>query len=216
MGLNDIIKYISIGLTIILISSTSSALSIEGSLYTDPMGVYVYNSVLDHKEEIVYEQSAANVPLIQEVKNKKERKQLNKVAGRDLNGYSKLIIKKVDEKNVSIEVDRQEYYRDEAIDLQYKVQGVFAKGTWDDLINDRPVVIALTEESKTKSKSSVKTYLEKLIMNIANQNKAARFFGGFDQAVINKDSFKFNAPFLEGTKKALSQKFNIRSDFRLD
>src|SRR5690606_20064992 len=111
---------------------------------------------------------------------------------------------------------RQEYYQNEAIGLQYKVQGVFAKGTWDDLINDRPVLIALTDEAKTRSKSNVKVYLEKLIMNIANQNKAARFFGGFDKAVINKDSFKFNAPFLEGTKKALSQKFNIKSDFKLN
>ncbi len=216
MGLNAIVKYLSIGLAIILISSTSSALTIEGSLYTDPAGEYVYNSVLDHKEEIVYEQSKANVPLIQEVKNKRERKHLNKVAGRDLDGYSKLIIKKLNDKNVLIQVDRQEYHHKEAIDLQYEVHGVFTNGTWEDLINDRSVVIALTEESKAASKRSVKVYLEQLIMSIANQNKAARFFGGFKDAHINKDSFLFNAPILEGTKRALSQKFQIRSDFRLD
>lgn len=109
MGLNDVMKYFFITLAVSLISVTSSAMNVEinGKLTSTTIGDYSFEGVLDHKEEVVYEQYDANVPVEQIIDKDVKQKNLNAVAGKNIEGYSKLILKKIDEKTVFIEGDRR-------------------------------------------------------------------------------------------------------------
>lgn len=221
MELNSLIKYLFITLAIALISSTSSAITVKGSLYTNPKGTYTYESTLDHKEEIVYEQTGANVPLVQDINNKQDLNKMNSVAGVNLGGYSKLIITKVDEKNVMIESDRQEYITNtEVAKLNYKAAGTISKGTWSDLLANKPVVITLSAASKENLRTRLKSYLSVVIRTMANQKLKAE--GGFKAAVVGSfksimiaDEQTSIESVFEGNKDTMNQRFNMRAGFML-
>ncbi len=229
LDFNMLIKYLFVTLAIALISSTSSAITVEGALSSIRVGDNSYHSVLDHKEEVVYEQVAADVPVKQEINKQIEQKNLNSVAGVTIDGYSKLILKKVNENTLTIEGDRQEYFnKNEAVVLKYKVLGKFVKGTWSDLISDKPVKIVFEEVTTAKAKSTLKAYIEKVIKNVANNTLAemakskqlgqrvkARTVGEFTRAEILADKFKLHMVALEGTKKQLKQTFLLDTQFKL-
>lgn len=214
MGINNIIKIVSIGLAMAVISSTSHALTYEGSLTTSPKGTYTYNATLDHKEEVVYEQSAADVTftLVKMKNNQQKKLKANEVPGKNANGYSKLIVKKIDEKNVSIEVDKQDYSGNQTIPLKYTVRGFFAVGTWSDFISNKLVQIKLTDESKKLSQNPVRAYMSKVIKLIGDKMNPIGNFKGIQMAATD---FKFDVPVIQGTKKRLTQDFNINTKFKL-
>lgn len=210
--INDLIKYLTVALAVSLISSTSSALIIEGELNSRDAEM-TYESVLDHKEEVVYEQSGANMVMTQILKNKKpEVSSANQVAGRELDGYSKLILTKVDEKTLTIQVDKEEYEGKVAIPLKYTVTAYFAEGSWSDLIANKAVKIMLTAEAKRITQQKVKEYMAQKIF--VRADKKARFIGGFDS--INMKSFAFEASLLEGSKRILKQMISLHSQFILN
>lgn len=229
LSLNNLIKCIFITIAIALISSTSSAITVEGALSSVRVGDYSYSSVLDHKEEVVYEQVSADVPVRQEINKQVEQKNLNAVAGVTIGGYSKLILKKIDEKTITIEGDRQEYFsKAEPVALKYVVKGHFTQGTWNDFISDKAVKIVFEETTTARAKPTLKTYIEKVIKNIANKKLAemanskqlsqrikASAVGTFTRAEIASEKFKLNMVALEGTKKQLKQSFVLDTQFKL-
>lgn len=230
MGLNDIIKYLFIGLAITVICSVSSAMVIDGKLTTIELGDYSYQRVLDHNEEVVYEQQGANVPVRQVIKNDVEQKNLNSVAGKDIGGYSKLILRKIDEHTVSIEGDRQEYHSDSNIpaELRYTVTGKFVKGTWSDLISNKPIKITFNPDGTPTIRAKLKGYLEKVITSLGNKKLAAmaaskswtervkaNAVGYFTRTEVPTDKLAITMVALEGTKESLSQSFTLDTEFRL-
>lgn len=215
MSTNEIIKYISIVLSVAVIGSVSSAMSVDGKLFTDPIGDYTYSSVLDYKEEVVYEQTEASIRLVQEVDSKKTIRSLDNVPGKNANGYSKLIIKKLDENNVTIEASRQEYFGNETAELKYIVKGAFLKGSWADLVSGKAISIAVAQDSQALFRNKVKDYLGNVIKCMANAGFGAKLIGGFQMIKIPDDKFRLDAYTLVGTKKELNQKFEFDATFKL-
>jgi hypothetical protein len=222
MGLNNLIKIISIGLTIAVVSSTSHAITISGALDTPRSGIYTYTSTLDHNEEVVYEQSSTEVILDQKINGQKERYTIVTTPGKDANGYSKLAVKKIDEKNVTIEIDRTEYPDNVTpINLKYAVKGTFVQGKWSDMLANKPIQIALTSEAKMFTRSKIKLYLEMFIKSKANEKLATlsafkqAIVGSFKSAKLVDSEFKFDTTMLAGNKKELKQGFQINTLFNI-
>ncbi len=217
-NMNELIKYLSITMAVALISSTSSAITREAKLITSPEGKFVYNAILDHKEEIVFEQNSANVTFLQQKvneTNKRSGKKItaNKVPGKDASGFSELIMKKIDDKNVTIEINRREYpEKNLRIDLHYQITGKFAKGTWTDLLADKDVNIILSLDSKRTSQSQLRPYMAKVIKSIGDEQHPLGRFKGIE---LTEENFVFDLKSISGKKKAMIQTFDISTKFKL-
>lgn len=218
MGLNDIIKYIFIGIAITVVCSVSSAGARPVFITTDKQEMrsavdsnissgnkkrqyfatidntssrneYRYSARSTSPNEIEFVQTGVDLALFQLVGD-----ELTTVLEKQNNAQvSKIVFKRKDDQNIQIFIERVSFEGGRENPLHYEVSAAFKEGNWEDLANNRKVTIAVSRQDEIKSKRYIQEWLRRTVFYKAVQKASVKI-----KQVVSTADLEFRAPIISG------------------